>query len=46
MQKDPNSKHSGHPGHNERTKPTDNRIDENEEFQLNGPANIFNKIVE
>ena len=25
MQKDPNSKHPGHPGHNEKTKPTDNR---------------------
>jgi hypothetical protein len=24
MQKDPNSKHPGHPGHNEKTKPTDN----------------------
>jgi seryl-tRNA synthetase len=25
IQKDPNSKHSGNPGHNEKTKPTDNR---------------------
>jgi predicted nucleic acid-binding Zn-ribbon protein len=25
MQKDPNSKHSGNPGQNEKTKPTDNR---------------------
>jgi hypothetical protein len=25
MQKDPNSKHPGKPGHNEKTKPTDNR---------------------
>jgi hypothetical protein len=25
MQKDPNSKHSGNPGHNEKTKPTDSR---------------------
>ena len=24
-QKDPNSKHPGNPGHNEKTKPTDNR---------------------
>ena len=24
MQKDPNSKHPGNPGHNEKTKPTDN----------------------
>jgi hypothetical protein len=25
MQKDPNSKHPGNPGHNEKTKPSDNR---------------------
>jgi hypothetical protein len=25
MQKDPNSKHPGNPGHNEKTKPTDKR---------------------
>ena len=25
MQKDPNSKHPGNPGHNEKTKPTDNQ---------------------
>ena len=25
MQKDPNSKHPGNPGHNEKTKPTNNR---------------------
>ena len=25
MQKDPNSKHPENPGHNEKTKPTDNR---------------------
>ena len=25
MQKDPNSKNSGNPGHNEKIKPTDNR---------------------
>ena len=25
MQNDPNSKHPGNPGHNEKTKPTDNR---------------------
>ena len=25
MQKDPNSKHPGNPGHNEKTKPTDTR---------------------
>jgi hypothetical protein len=43
MQKDPNSKHPGNPGHNEKTKPTDNR---NKDFQLKGRANIFNKIIE
>ena len=32
MQKDPNSKHPGNPGHNEKTK------HENEDFQLKGPA--------
>ena len=40
MQKDPNSKHPGNPGHNEKTK------HENEDFQLKGPANVFNKIIE
>ena len=25
MQKDPNTKHTGNPGHNEKTKPKDNR---------------------
>jgi hypothetical protein len=46
MQKDPNSKHPENPRHNEKTKPTDNRVDENEDFQLKGPANNFNKIIE
>ena len=32
MQKDPNSKHPENPRHNEKTKPTDNRVDENEDF--------------
>jgi hypothetical protein len=44
MQKDPNSKHPGNPGYNEKTKTTEN--DENEDFQLKGVANIFNKIIE
>jgi hypothetical protein len=38
MQKAPNPKHPGNPGHNENTKPKDNRVDENEEFQLKGPS--------
>jgi hypothetical protein len=46
MQKDPNSKHPGNPGHNKKTKPADNRVDENEDFQLKGLANTFNKIIE
>jgi predicted nucleotidyltransferase len=45
MQKDPNSKHPGNPGHNEKTKRIIG-VDENEDFQLKGPANIFNKIIE
>jgi hypothetical protein len=45
MQKDPNSKHPGNPGHNEKSKPTDN-IDENEDFQIKGTVNIFNKTIE
>jgi hypothetical protein len=46
MQKDPNSKHPGNPGHNERIKLRIIGVDENEDFQLKGPANIFNKIIE
>ena len=46
MQNDPNSKHPGNPGHNEKTKPNDIGTDENEDFQLKGSANIFNKIIE
>jgi hypothetical protein len=46
MQKDPNSKHPGNQGHNEKNKPTDIGVDENEDFQLKGPANVFNKIIE
>ena len=46
MQKDPNSKHPGNPGHNEKTKPKNIGIDENEHFQLKEPINIFNKIIE
>ena len=46
MQKDANSKHPGNPGHNEKTKPTDNRRDENEDFHLKLLENIFNKIIE
>jgi hypothetical protein len=44
--KDPNSKHPGNSEHNEKTKPKANRIEESEDFQLKGPVNIFNKIIE
>ena len=46
MQKDPNSKHPGNPGHNENTNLRIIGVDENEDFQLKGPVNIFNKIIE
>ena len=45
MQKTPNPKHPGNPGHNEKTKPKDNRY-RGEYSQLKGPVNIFNKIIE
>ena len=46
MQNDLNSKHPGNPGYNEKTKSMIIGIDENEHFQIKGPINIFNKIVE
>jgi hypothetical protein len=46
MQKDPNSKHPGNPGHNEKTNLRLIGIDENEDFQLKGTVNIFNNIIE
>jgi len=46
MQKDPNSKHPGNPGHNRRPNLWMIGVDENGDFQLKGPANIFNKIIE
>jgi hypothetical protein len=45
MQKAPNPEHPGNPGHNEKTKPKNNRLGEREESQLKGPGNIFNKII-
>jgi hypothetical protein len=44
MQKDPNSKHPGNPGHNEKTKPMEIGIDKNEGFHLKVPVNILNKL--
>ena len=46
MQKEPNSKYSGNPEHNERPNLRIIGVEENEDFQLKGPANIFNKIIE
>ena len=44
--KDPNSKHPGNLGQNEKTNLQKIEVDENEDFQLKGPLNIFNKIIE
>jgi hypothetical protein len=48
MQKDPNSKHPGNPGKKRVRRPNLRIIGvhENEDFQLKGLANIFNKIIE
>jgi hypothetical protein len=45
MQKYPNPKHPENPGHDEKTKLIIG-IDENEDFQIKGTVNIFNKIIE
>jgi hypothetical protein len=46
MQKAPNPKHPGNSGHNEKTRPKDNRYRrESEDSQLKGPVNIVNKII-
>jgi hypothetical protein len=46
MQKDPNSKHPGNPDPMRRPNLWIIGVDENEYFQIKGPANIFNKIIE
>jgi hypothetical protein len=46
MQKDPNSKHPGNPGHNKKTKPMNNMSRQDEHFQLKWLANTFKKIIE
>jgi hypothetical protein len=46
MQNNHNPKHAGNPGDNEKMKPKDNSIEESGDFQLKGPANILNKIIE
>ena len=46
MQRDPNSKHPGNQRHNEKTNLGIMGMDENEGFQIEGPVNTFNKIIE
>jgi chromosome segregation ATPase len=46
MQKAPNPKHPGNPGHNEKSNRRIIDIEESEDSQLKGPVNIFNKIIE
>ena len=44
--KDPNSKHPRNTGQMRRPNLRMIGVDENEDFQLKGPANIFNEIIE
>jgi chromosome segregation ATPase len=46
MQKDPNPKHPGNPGHNEKYNLRIIGIGESEDIQIKGPVNIFNKIID
>jgi hypothetical protein len=46
VQKAPNLKHPGNPGHNEKMKPKENRYKRAKDSHLKGLVNIFNKIVE
>jgi hypothetical protein len=46
MQKDPNSKHPGIKDTMRRQNLRIIGVEENEDFQLKGPANVFNKIIE
>ena len=46
MQKVPNPNHPGNPRHNERAHLKIIGIDEKEDFQLKGPVNILNKIID
>ena len=45
MQRAPNPKHPGNPGQNKRPNLKITGI-ESEDFQLKGPVNVFNKIIE
>ena len=40
--KSSNPNPAGNLGHNEKTKPKYNRIEERKDFQIKGPVNIFN----
>jgi hypothetical protein len=46
MQKVPNPKRPGNPGHMRRQNLRIIGIEESEDSQLKGPVNIFNKIIE
>jgi hypothetical protein len=46
VQKDPNPKYPGNPGHMREPNLRIISIDKKEDFQLKGPVNIFNKIIE
>jgi hypothetical protein len=46
MQKDTNRKHPGHPQQKEKPNIRMRGIDKKEDFQLKGPVNTFNKIME
>jgi hypothetical protein len=46
MKKDPNPKHPENPGHSEKTNLRIIGIEKEEDFQLKGPVNTFNKITE
>ena len=45
MQKAPNPKHPGKPGHNEKTNLRIIGIEESEDSQLKGLVNTFKKII-
>jgi hypothetical protein len=44
--KTPNPKHPGNSGHNVRRNLRITGIEENEDSQLKGPENVFNKIID
>jgi hypothetical protein len=46
MQKDPNSKHLGNPGHNKKTQPKDNRHRKEQRFTIQRISKNLNEIIE